>query len=219
MQYRQSLLSLAVITIGALAAGPSALADTMYQVTVNTTSQTGNYGYIDFQLNPSGGGSQAVDAQVLNFMSDGVLNPADPLDGTIGEATGVLPGTIMLINSESTNEYTEGMTFGTTATFELDLYGPAISMPNGQGGGSFYLDFFDTNGNPLLTTSSTGYALELDILGSGSVSVAYQSPDVTLSTPVATPEPSSLALLSGGLAILGLFRGRQRVSELFRSAR
>ena len=60
MRYRRPLFSIALLAICELMAGPNAFADTMYMIRVNTTSQTGNYGYIDFQLNPSGGGSQAA---------------------------------------------------------------------------------------------------------------------------------------------------------------
>ncbi len=213
MRLNTIYLSTALLTLCGLT-GSTAFADPasiQYMVTVDTTSVLLQTGYIDFQLNPSTiMPTQPANADVANFFTDGVLNPADPNNGTTGEVSGELPGTVTLINSETTNEYTEGMTFGTTITFDLDLYGAAVSTPNGEGGGAFYLTFYDANGAPLLTTSPQGDALEIDINGDGTTSVAYQSSEVTLAGPTAVPEPSSIALLCGGLLALAIF-GRRRI--------
>jgi hypothetical protein len=216
MRFHKLSLSIALVGLCGLA-GSNALADpatVQYMVTVNTSSVLAQMGYIDFQLNPSGLATQPANADVANFFTDGVLNPADAGNGSFGEVSGMLPGTVTLINSETTNEYTEAMTFGTTITFDLDLYGPALSNPNGEGGGSFYLTFYnsDFSGN-LLTTNPNGDALEIDINGDGTTSVAYESPDVTLSGPVFVPEPGSLTLLlCGSLAALAVL-GRRRLAK------
>lgn len=215
MRLNKLYLSIVLLALCGLT-GPTAFADSasiQYMVTVNTTSVLLTDGYIDFQFNPSSMSTQPANADVANFATDGVLNPADPNNGSYGEVSGQLPGTVTLINSEIDNEYTEAMTFGTTITFDLDFYGPAISNPNGEGGGSFYLTFYNSDfSGTYLTTNPNGDALEIDINGDGSTTVAYQSPDVMLSGPTEVPEPATLALLCGGLLGLGVF-GRRRLKK------
>ncbi|MBV9781901.1 MAG: Ig-like domain repeat protein [Acidobacteriaceae bacterium] len=127
----------------------SGLASIHYIVTVNTSSELAQNGYVDLQFNPSSQSTQAANVAVANFFTDGLLNP--PPASPSGEVSGVLPGTVQLANGQSLNEYTESMTFGTTITFELYLYGPAITNPNGQGGGTFTLDFPNGQGGYLFT--------------------------------------------------------------------
>jgi hypothetical protein len=196
-----------------------AAAEVQYRVTVDTSSQNSNSGYIDFQFNPSAFGSQAANADVDSFqmIGGGTPNPAAPGNGTSGEVSGVLPLTVSLINSESTNEYTEGMIFGNTITFDLGLYGPALDAPNGEGGGTFTLDFLDNNGNYLFTDDPQNDVpvLTVTINGDGSTTATtYASgnngpPVVTFSGPTLVPEPSSVLLLSGGLLALVVLHRRR----------
>jgi hypothetical protein len=176
-------------------------ADVIYGVTVDTSSQSGNVGYIDLQFDPSSFTTQLANAAVTNFSTDGTLDTFgdDPFDGTSGDVSGTLPGTVSFDNGTTTNEYTQGMTFGNTISFNVDLSGPAIDLPNGDGGGSFFLTFYDPSGDTLLTNSSNGAAFEVDINGDGSI------------TP--TPEPSMVLLLAGGLAAMAAFRRRTRASH------
>jgi PEP-CTERM motif len=192
-----------------------------YQVTVNTSSALLSNGYIDFQFNPTSLTTQPANADVSNYESDGVLNPSDPNNGTTGEASGMLPGTVTLINSETTNEYTEALTFGTTITFDLFLYGPAINTPNGQGGGTFTLDFLNSDESAYLFTADNQNdvpVFTVDINPDGSTTaMTYPSenngpPVVTFSGPTYVPEPSTVALLCGGLLALAFF-GRRRLAK------
>jgi len=198
--------------------GASAYADPasiQYVVTVNTTSALLSNGYIDFQFNPSSFGTQPANADVANFATDGVLDPAAPFTGSTGEVSGMLPGTVTLTNSETTNEYSEGITFGTTITFDLDLYGPAISDPNGEGGGTFTLDFFNDNGYLFTNDSQNDVPVfTVDINPDGTTTAqTYPSqndgpPVVTFSGPTEVPEPSAVALLGGGLLTLSYLSRR-----------
>jgi hypothetical protein len=217
---RLTKLSLSITFIAGLLAAPAAFADpenVEYAVTVNTTSALLSNGYIDFQFNPSSFTTQPANADVANFATDGVLNPADPGNnccspvspGPIGAVSGMLPGTVTLGNSQpSPNEYTEALTFGDTITFDLDLYGPAITSPNGDGGGTFTLDFLNSDQSGYLFTNDSQNdvpVFTVTINGDGTTTAqTYPSqnngaPVVTFSGPTFVPEPSSLLLLSGGL--------------------
>src|SRR5580658_492306 len=212
MRLNKSFLSISFLAVCGLGA-PAAFADIQYAVTVDTTGQLGNSGYIDLQFNPSSLTTQFTSAAVTNFSTDGTLDVFgdDFFDGTSGDVSGTLPGTVSFDNGTTTNEYTQGITFGTTISFDLDLSGPAIDLPNGEGGGSFFLTFYDPSGNPLLTNSSNDAAFEVDINGDGSTSpTAFPNASggpsvVTYVGPTevpAIPEPSMVLLLAGGLAAL-----------------
>src|SRR6201996_406162 len=115
---RLTKLCVSITFLAGVLTTPAAFADPasiQYAITVNTSSALLTDGYIDFQFNPSSFTTQPANADVANFTTDGVLNPADPGDGTSGAVSGMLPGTVTLMNSQpSPNEYTEAMTFGTT---------------------------------------------------------------------------------------------------------
>ena len=220
---RLTKLFLSITFCAGVLTAPAAFAESaniQYVVTVNTSSALLSSGYIDFQFNPSSFTTQPANADVANFATDGVLNPADPNNGTSGAVSGMLPGTVTLMNSQpSPNEYTEAMTFGTTITFDLDLYGPAINTPNGQGGGTFILDFLNSDQSGYLFTADSQNdvpVFTVTINGDGSTTaMTYPSqnngpPVVTLAGPTAVPEPSALLLLSGGLLTLAVL-GRRRM--------
>ena len=176
-------------------------ADVTYSVSVDTNFPdiTGNSGYIDLQFNPSTLATQLANAFVSGFSTDGTLMPFDMFSGPVGDVSGMLPGTLTFDNGQTDNEYTQPITFGTYIQFDLTLSGDALHNPNGDGGGSFYLDFFDSSGNMLLADNSE--ALEIDINPDASLSVTTfplaengENPVVSIS---AVPEPSTLLLLAG----------------------
>lgn len=221
MQLTKLNLSLALLSLCGLT-GSLAFADPLpnveYMVTVNTSSALAQMGYIDFQFNNQPIATQPANADVSNFFTDGVLIP--PGTNT-NDSSGMLPGTVTQGNSTSFDDYIEEMAFGTTITFDLFLYGPAINTPNGEGGGSFFLDFLNSDQSAFLFTNNPdGNVLEVDINGDGSTT-ATTYPDqnggpsvVTISGPVFVPEPSSMALLlCGGLAAFATL-GRRRLAKL-----
>lgn len=193
-----------------------ALADVIYDVTVNTTSALLTQGYIELQFNPSSFTTQSADAEVTNYSSDGVLIP--PGTNANADSTGQLPGTVSMDNNNGGSDYIEELTFGTTISFQLDLSGPAIQTPDGEGGGEFILDF--------LNSDQSGYLFTDDPLNDVPVFTANINPDGSVTaanyasqdngTPVVTftevsqvPEPSTIWLIAGGLlAIVALRRRR-----------
>src|ERR1700722_4065978 len=198
MRLNKSFLSIILLAVCGMAV--PAFADVIYAVTVDTSSLSGNAGYIDLQFNPSSFTTQSANAAVTTFSTDGTLDifGDDSFDGTSGDGVGTLPGTVSFDNGTATNEYTQGMTFGNTISFNVDLSGPAIDLSNGDGGGSFFLTFYDPSGNALLTNNPNGPAFEEDINGDGSTTPtafanASGGPSLVTYSPqftAATPEPS-----------------------------
>ena len=141
-----------------LALAVPAEAGVVYSVSVDTSLLTsGTTGNLNFQFNP-GGGSQEASASLSNFTTDGTLTGVPTLTGDV---SGTLPGTVTFGNSTAFNDYFHGFTFGSSFSFLLTLYGPAIDAPNGTAtsGTTFGVAMFDDLGTtPLLTTDPFGFA-------------------------------------------------------------
>ena len=183
-----------------------------YSLTVDTSSAASQMGYIEFQFNPGSGGSQLAYSDILNLMTDGSLSP--PGTNT-GDSSGQLPAGLMQDNQTSFNDYIEGITFGNTITFDLLLSGPAIDMPDGTGGGTFTLDFLNSDQSGYLFTDdpiNDVPVFTVDINADGSLTaMTYASegdgpPVVTFSGPAEVPEPSTLALAAAALGLALILR-------------
>src|ERR1700733_7842148 len=99
---------------------------TTYSVTVNTSSIAGTTGSLDFNFNPGPLVTQAASLQILNFSSNGTLgSPA-----LTGDAAGTLPAALTFDNAKGFNDYFAGFTFGSTISFQVSLYGAALSSPD-----------------------------------------------------------------------------------------
>lgn len=194
----QRILVLATFGI-ALASCASADVIT-YMITVNTASQTGDTGSLDFQFNPGALVTQSADLSILNFTSDGSLSGPTPT----GDVSGTLPGTVLFDNGSAFNDYFTAFTYGTTLTFDVLLSGPALSSPDGvsTSGSTFAFSMFsDAAGTlPVLTTDTTnGFAVTIDVNLDGSTSLTNSSTETTSSI---VPEPATLLLVPFALAVL-----------------
>jgi hypothetical protein len=223
MPYRHLLLTLVLLAIATSASA----ATLSYQVTVNTSSQLGNPAYLDLQLNPGSLISEPVEADLSGFFG-AVLNPLDPNDGNTGDVTGALPGDVTLANTDTTNEYFEALTFGSTIKFNLTLSGTGVD-PTGNAGGTsgtaFVLDFLDPSGDYLFSTDPTGSSTAPDPLWAVAVINIDNTGLVTVNTnpnagggpSVATistvPEPAAWGLLGAGLLGIGMASRLRRRSE------
>ena len=199
-----------------LGAVGSAFADGVtYDVTVDTSSISGTSGSLDFQFDSGPFTSQAASLQILGFTTDGTLGASV----LTGDVTGNLPGTVLFDNGTSYNDYFTGFTYGTTLSFSVNLFGPAVDAPDGvsTSGSVFAFSMFsDAAGSvPVLTSDQVnGFALVTDINLDGSTTLANNSAQTTATQEggsVPTPEPSSLALMLGGTGLLGLLMMRKRV--------
>jgi hypothetical protein len=186
----------------------------IYDVAISTSTISGTAGSIDFNFSP-GGSSQAASLQILNFMSDGTLAGNCPC-GT-GDVTGQLPSTLTFDNGTAFNDYFDQFQFGDTITFELSLFGPALSAPDGTSTSEStfaFSMFFDSEGTvPVLTNDMTdGFAFTVNVNLDGTTTVANYTTG-TITPESSAPEPGNL-VLSGtalaGCAALYLRRRRTR---------
>lgn len=212
---RIKLLFLIPLLVLCLARQSSADAIT-YAVSVNTSSILGDAGSLDFQFNPGPLTTQAADLEILGFASDGTLDPAGPV--LTGDATGALPGTLLLDNGSGFNDYFQDFTFGSVITFDVSLLGPALTNPDGMSssGSTFAFSMFSDPGGatPALTSDMTnGFAFTTAVNLDGTTTPANSSATALSYSVVPTPEPSSVVLLASGLAMLFALVLRSRLNR------
>jgi hypothetical protein len=192
-----------------------AQADTVYDVSINTSSLLGTESMLAFDF-IAGGGTQSNSVSISSFSTNGSLIPAS-ISGAMnsGSVTGTLPSNVTLNNASFFNEYQQGITLGSTITFQLDA---TTSAPAGSSlPDTFSLFFLDpAAANSLLTTTDpTGanslFTLQIDGSPNGIIGVYDSLPTVSVTiTAAPVPIPGSLGLFIGGLAGIGLFGMRKR---------
>jgi hypothetical protein len=205
------------IAISAVGVQSTALADSDYDVTLNTAGLAGSGATPTFDF-ISGGGTQSNSVSILDFSTNGALVFGGVNSGSV---SGTLPGTATLSNASFFNELQQGITLGSTISFQVDLTTNAPSV--GSLPDTFSLFLLDPTASYSLTNTAdpTGsdslLTVQVDgsqsgILGayngSGpsvpvtvtSVSGVTQAPEINASTAL-----SALMLLFGSLAVM---RGR-----------
>lgn len=205
-----TILSLSAFFVAAFCSG-TATASTVYTVTANTSSISGQDGFLDLQFEPGPGATNLATATVSGFTTNGTLTGAGVLTGDV---TGQLPGALHFDNQTVFNDSFQEMTFGTTETFTVTVDGPT---PLGAGPSAFNIGFYAADGaTPLLTSSPDGNAGQITLNGDGTTSV-QTFPGVNGGQPVLTitgavsavPEPASLGLIGLSLGF-GCFWIRRR---------
>jgi hypothetical protein len=203
------LLLLAAVCI--VSAGPIT-----YNVAVNTSSISGTAGSLDFQFNPGPLVSQAAALQILGFGGDGTLAGGPSLIGDV--SSGPLPTALTFDNGTGFNDYFDGFRFGSTISFKVSLYGPALSSPDGvsTSGSTFAFSMFsDAAGTiPALTSNvADGFAFTEDVNLDGSTTVTNFSSQTSIGSAASSvPEPATFVLLLPVIMAIGLQRRRYRSS-------
>jgi len=142
-----------------------------------------------------------------------IFNIGSPL--TAGDVVGTLPNPVIFTNSTPFNDYFQQLTFGSSISFIVSLYGPALSSPNGTStaGSTFGVGLYDSNQSPILTDQISGFAGELDVNLDGSIAVLPfangRLPSV-FSASTTLPEPGAGWLLGLGVASLAAIRRARR---------
>jgi hypothetical protein len=181
-----------------------------YDVTVNTSSIAGAAGSLDFNFNPGPLVSQLAQLQILAFTSDGTLAGACPCIS--GDVTGQLPATLTFDNGTGFNDYFDDFTYGTTISFALSLYGPALSSPDGvsTSGSTFAFSMFgDPAGTVPVLTSDTadGFAFTVNVNLDGTTTATDFSSQTNLQQQTsAVPEPGGFVLLGTAISLSGALR-------------
>jgi hypothetical protein len=203
---RSLVTALTSVALVWFAAGPAAAA-VVYNVTVDTSSVSGQTGYLDFQFNPGNVTTQPATAQILNF-SGGTIGPPPSTNGNV---TGNLPNTVTIVNSTALNEVFQGFTYGSTFSFTLVLSGPAIDSPNGtaNAGSTFGLGLYDAGQIPILTNQGalSGFAgtVDINLNGTTTATAFPRSPAGGPSVMTLVQAPASIPTLNGsGLVALAL---------------
>jgi hypothetical protein len=194
-------------------ASPASAAPVTYDVSVDTSSISGTAGSLDFNFNPGPLATQPASAQILDFSSNGTLAGSPVLTGDVA---GALPATLTFDNGTAFNDYFEGFTYGSTLSFQISLYGAALSSPDGAStsGSAFAFSMFsDPAGTiPALTTdTANGFAFTVGVNLDGTTAVANSSTPTTV-TPVTptVPEPGTLPLMAAAIGLWLAFRLRAR---------
>jgi hypothetical protein len=164
-----------------------------FKISVNTSGVLlGTTGYLDLQLDPGFiGSTDAASATITGFVTDGSLTAALP---NIGDVTGSLPGTVTINNTDVTNEYTQGFTFGSFVDVFVTLDSPVISG-TASGGNSFTLDVEDSGFNSLLG-SFPAVEIDLDATTGAPMVTNNSGGAATVTTVAEVPEPVSILLLA-----------------------
>ncbi len=183
----------------------------VYHVSVDTSSLAGQNGQLVLQFNAGGlPGAQDATATVTHFaMTDGSLSASPTL---VGGASGNLSGSAALENSGPLNELWQTITYGTRITFDVTLSGPAISQATaGLFGSAFALQFLSANGQTVqLSSDASGAALIAALKGDGTSAAAglladngtgpFAQPQDVFDAPLAATGTSLTASLGSALS-------------------
>jgi hypothetical protein len=184
-----------------------AFADSIEDVTVNTSSLGAGSSEVFFILTGTGGNAATLSGILLGGGSAGAVD----LTNTTGTGTtagnGLTSGVSLNDATNFLNVFAQSFTAGGTLTFVLDLTTNVVLPTPDQ----FSFAILDPSGNPIPTYDPTGFDNLITInLDSTTPTPNIYSELVSVTSAIATPEPSSLFLLASGLLAFSIARKRFR---------
>lgn len=203
---RRAAMALVLAACASLASAAGTLT-----VELDTTGY-GSDGWIDIQFNSSPLGAVTTYAELSNIVGFGSADGAFLSNASGSAATGF---TIQNVAGDYNDLFHAVNYSGGTVSFTVSFSGDAD--PTGLYGSVFSVALYGSDGYTLVGNSSNidGSLVHLNwtpaatIGGEGSVAAEVLASGVTVAAPV--PEPSTWAMLAGGLALLGFMRRRKPV--------
>jgi hypothetical protein len=185
-----------------LALAAAAMAATIHQVTVNTSSLTaGTAGFLDIQFNGAGNPTPSGSAGLSGFAATN-FSVDDGSGVLFGDASGALvPGPLTIGNTGAANGYFVPFLVGGAGSgfsFVLTLTGNILAPPPGNlNGTDFGLLIYAADGvTPLLTAD--GQLVRVAVGALGAVSPNAFGPAGVLQM---IPEPATALLVAAGLVL------------------
>ena len=200
----KTLFRMAVTLATLLAFGQrGAFADSIEDVTVNTSSLGAGSSEVFFILTGTAGNTATLSGILLGGGSAGAVDLTNTTGAGTNPGNGLASGVSLNDATNFLNVFAQSFTAGNSLTFVLDLTTSVVS-PNPD---QFSFAILDPSGNPIPTSDPTGFdnlmAINLD---SASPTTHIYSNLVSVTSPTATPEPSSLLLLASGLLAFSVAR-------------
>jgi hypothetical protein len=204
----KTLFRMAVTLATLLAFGQrGAFADSIEDVTVNTSSLGAGSSEVFFILTGTAGNTATLSGILLGGGSAGAVDLTNTTGAGTNPGNGLASGVSLNDATNFLNVFAQSFTAGNSLTFVLDLTTSVVS-PNPD---QFSFAILDPSGNPIPTSDPTGFdnlmAINLD---SASPTTNIYSNLLSVTSPTATPEPSSLLLLASGLLAFSIAHKRFR---------
>ena len=188
-----------------IAAAPLCWGGTLYEVAIDTSSQTGVSGGIYFQFN-GGLNPDLASIQIETFSigaPGGLVGvPAPVFNGGVTGSLDALP--LVMDNSGGNNDYLHYLTFGSNVFFIVDfLLPPALT---GDSGSAFSFGLTASDGlTPVLTLDDSGFIGQISYDTSGIFTTTTLGNDsietiTSASAPASVPEPGTGWLIAGALS-------------------
>ena len=204
-----------------LLCSPACWASTIYQVTIDTSSQSGNNGGIYFQFN---GGLDPDPASVsISSFVIGAPGSLSALPAPVGNGgvTGSLDSLPLVIdNSGGNNDYLHFLTFGPTLFFQVSV--DFTSPLTGSSGSAFSFGLTADDGlTPVLTGDPNGFNGQISYDTAGVFTASTLGNDaIETIAPVASsgvPEPGTALLMTLAIAAIAFLRRACRAQRQCRT--